>query len=292
MKDNRGAVMAALREVYDGRWERNVGSEGGMTLTWTGRITTIGAVTTAWDVHHAVVALMGDRFLLVRVDSEDKDIRLASGRRAMKNTGSEVEMRKKLSDAVGGVLTKVKGCDIEFTEAEETRLLNAADIVTRARTAVELDYKRDVIDSHAPEMPTRFAKQLVQVVRGCVAIGIARETAMQLAIRCARDSMPPLRSLVLCDVALHPRTPVGNACKRIGKPWRTTKRTMDALVALKLLTCDEIDPAPDDDDDADQGAGKTDKRRKWLYELAEGVDRGALLAMTGNDDPFAAAGVW
>jgi hypothetical protein len=119
MKDNRGAVMAALREVYDGRWERNVGSEGGMTLTWTGRITTIGAVTTAWDVHHAVVALMGDRFLLVRVDSEDKDARLASGRRAMKNTGSEVEMRKELVAAVGGVLAKLQDGDIELTKAEE-----------------------------------------------------------------------------------------------------------------------------------------------------------------------------
>src|SRR5262249_54807127 len=66
----RGGVLAALREVYDGRWERNVGSDGGQTLTWVGRIVIVGAVTTAWDTAHAVVAAMGDRFVLIRIDSD------------------------------------------------------------------------------------------------------------------------------------------------------------------------------------------------------------------------------
>lgn len=30
----RAEVMAALREVYDGRYQRNVGTDGGKTLTW------------------------------------------------------------------------------------------------------------------------------------------------------------------------------------------------------------------------------------------------------------------
>ena len=57
------AVLAALREIYDGRWERNVGIDGGQTLTWTGRIIVIGAVTTAWDSARSVVSSMGDRSL-------------------------------------------------------------------------------------------------------------------------------------------------------------------------------------------------------------------------------------
>ena len=60
-------VLAAIREVYDGRWERNVGTDGGQTLTWTGRIVIVAAVTTAWDAAHAVVASMGDRFALLRL---------------------------------------------------------------------------------------------------------------------------------------------------------------------------------------------------------------------------------
>ena len=63
------AVLAALREIHDGLWHRNVGSDGGQTLTWKGRIVVIGACTTAWDQAHAVVATMGDRFILIRSDS-------------------------------------------------------------------------------------------------------------------------------------------------------------------------------------------------------------------------------
>jgi hypothetical protein len=66
----RGGVLAAIREIYDGRWERNVGTDGGQTLTWTGRIVIVGAVTTAWDAAHAVVAAMGDRFVLIRINSK------------------------------------------------------------------------------------------------------------------------------------------------------------------------------------------------------------------------------
>ncbi len=85
-RDVRASVLAALREVYDGRWERNVGTDGGRSLTWTGRITVIGAVTTAYDTAHGVIAAMGDRFTLVRVDSHLG--RLASGRQRYATSGT------------------------------------------------------------------------------------------------------------------------------------------------------------------------------------------------------------
>ncbi len=70
--------------------------------------------------------------------------------------------------------------------------MDAADIVTRARTGIDYDYRGDVVDAHEPEMPTRFAKQLGQVVRGAAALGVSRHDALRLAIRCARGSIPPL----------------------------------------------------------------------------------------------------
>ena len=65
-RNARGPVLAALREVHDGHWVRNVGIDGGQTLEWRGRIAVIGACTTAWDQAHAVISTMGDRFVLVR----------------------------------------------------------------------------------------------------------------------------------------------------------------------------------------------------------------------------------
>ena len=174
-----------MREVYDGRWERNVGSDGGQTLTWEGRIAVIGAVTTAWDTHHAVTSTMGDRFVLIRASSLKG--RLDAGRSAIRNTGLETEMRREMADAVRKLIEGVNAkAKITVTDAEAESILQAANLVTLARTGVEFDGRGELIDAHAPEMPTRFAKQLTQLVRGAIAIGMERREALALAIRCAR----------------------------------------------------------------------------------------------------------
>ena len=269
----RGSVLAAIREIYDGRWERNVGTDGGQTMTWVGRIIIIGAVTTAWDSAHSVVAAMGDRFVSLRIDSNSG--RVQSGTRAMRNTGVEIEMRKELADAVGGLVAHASTDETKLSDSEIEQLLKVADIVTMARTAVERDYRGEVAYGHAPEMPTRFAKQLAQMVRGGVAIGMSREQAMTLAIRCARDSIPPLRLEILLDIAMNPDSDVTGVRKRITKPWHTTKRELDALHMLALLVCEEETVEPE----VEGAKAKT----KWLYSLAPGFDRKTLLAMAGVD---------
>jgi hypothetical protein len=154
--------------------------------------------------------------------------------------------------------------------------VKVADIVTMARTAVERDYRGEVIDAHAPEMPTRFAKQLTQMVRGGIAIGLSRERAMRLAIRCALDSIPPLRLEIILDVAANPETYPNAVRNRIDKPWSTIKREMEALHILGILRCDE---------EARMQMDLTDKtgmseKRTWRYSLSDGYDEETLLGMT------------
>jgi len=259
----RAEVLGALREVYDGRWSRNVGTDGGLTLEWAGRIALVGAVTTAWDKAHAAIASMGDRFVLIRVDSTIG--RQAAGRRAIGNTGSEVTMRHELSEAVSGVLEAMNTHPLVVSGAETDVLLAAADLVTLARTGVEYDYRGDVIDAHAPEMPTRFAKQLAQVVRGGTAIGMDRRHALRLAIRCARDSMPPLRLAIIDDCAEHPDSSTADIRKRLGKPRATVDRQLQALHMLGVLECDEQETS---------WAGKDVTR--WYYRLSDGIEPTAL----------------
>jgi hypothetical protein len=256
----RAKVLAALREVYDGRWSREVGSGGGATLGWRGRIAVVGAVTTAWDTAHAVISTMGDRFVLLRMDSTIH--RLAAGRKAIGNTGDEAQMRGELAKAAAGAIAGMSTEPITVSEAETDVLLAAADLVALARTGVEYDYRGDVIDAHAPEMPTRFAKQLGQIVRGGVAIGMDRADALRLAIRCARDSMPPLRLAIIDDLALHPRSTTSDVRKRIDKPRTTVDRQLQALHMLSVVTCDEMDSG--------------DGRARWFYSLADGIDPGTL----------------
>jgi hypothetical protein len=65
--ETRGEVMAALREIYDGRWTRHIGSDGGRTLSWAGKIGLLFAATPAIDSYYSVIGSLGDRFLFSRL---------------------------------------------------------------------------------------------------------------------------------------------------------------------------------------------------------------------------------
>src|SRR5262249_26114805 len=132
----RPQVLAALREIYDGRWVRNVGVDGGQTLSWEGRIVVIGGVTTAWDQHHQVVSVMGDRFVLLRMDSTEPVGRVQAAMKAIRNTGRENEMREELAAAFGGLVLHAAQDEVTLTKEEERRLVKMANVVTLARTAV------------------------------------------------------------------------------------------------------------------------------------------------------------
>ena len=111
-------------------------------------------------------------------------------------------------------------------------------------------------------MPTRFMKQLVQIVRGGVAIGMGRGDALRLAVRCARDSMPPLRLAILDDIAEHPASTPTEVRRRIDKPRATIDRQLQALHILGVARLDEEERAD----------GKT----TWRYSLADGIDPSTL----------------
>src|SRR5262245_20929770 len=272
----RQQILAALREVHDSKWDRTVGVSGGLTITWKGRIVVIAACTTAWDSAYSVVAAMGPRFVTIR--SSARVGRTAAGRRAIKNAGTESTIREEISQAVATLIAdaRLPPRDAMLTEDEEDKVVSAADVVTRARTGVEVDYQGNVIDSHEPEMPTRFAKQLTLILRGALSIGIDRPQAMALALRCARDSIPPIRLAVLRDLAANDLTDcrVAEIAKRLRKPWTTIRRTLDALYVLELAVSAELDDEDDEDDEDDKKAKKATKTPH--YALAADVDLSAL----------------
>jgi hypothetical protein len=206
---------------------------------------------------------MGDRFVVVRMDSATSARRASAGQQARKNTGQEAAMRSALTEAVGGLLAHASTqTPLILTDAEAERLDAAADLVTLARTGVDYDYRGDVIDAHAPEMPTRFTKQLVQLLRGGCAIGLARAQALRLAIRCARDSMPPLRLAILDDLAAAPHSSTREVRQRLNKPYTTVDRQLQALHMLGVLECDEL---------------KIDEAKsRWYYRLAQNITPNAL----------------
>jgi hypothetical protein len=207
---------------------------------------------------------MGDRFALLRMRTRAG--REAASRGAIHNTGCEVAMRQELADAVGAVIAHMNTTPYELSDEEVEQVVKLANLVTLARSAVERDFRGDIEFAHDPEMPTRFAKQLVQLLRGAIAIGVGPAEAMRLVRRCACDSLPPLRRDILLDLAEHPGSRVADIRKRITQPRNTVRRGLDCLHMLGLLACEETE--------------ETDRNGKvqtvWCYGLADDFDRDTL----------------
>lgn len=223
-RDARAQVLAALREMYDGRWDRIVGADGGRTLTWSGRLAIVAGCTSAIDSHHAVISIMGTRFLYVRLRSSP-DIVAA----ALNHAGEEAVMRQQLREAVRGFLEHLPGQPYGKTEVG-TALMALASLVARARSPVERDQRSEIRFVPDAEMPTRIVKMLAQLWRAAGLVGIPKPAAWDMVRRVAIDSVPKLRGLVLTLLEPGQKT-IAEIAKETLHPESTARRALEDLAA-------------------------------------------------------------
>ncbi|MGO9156778.1 DUF3854 domain-containing protein [Mycobacterium sp.] len=262
-RDRRDDVLKALREIYDGYWRRQVGTDGGRSIEWKGRIVVIGAVTSAYDRAREVISKLGDRFVLLRVNSNDAEARKDAAKSAVRGVGGEKKMRADLARLVAGLVENIDtAAAINPDDNEIDAIINAADLVTRARTAVDRAPNGEVEEAHMLEMPTRYPKELVQIFRGATAIGLGRDAAMRLVIRAARDSMPPLKLEIVDWLAVHTSGNANGVAVGVDKPYNTTNRQLQELHLLGVVTRVKITGS--------------DSQNRWHYRLADGIDPAVL----------------
>lgn len=232
-RDARAHVLAALREVYDGSWTRHVGTDGGRTLSWYGRVGLVGGVTPTIDRHHAVMGAMGERFTFYRLPEVDAR---THARQALGHSGREKAMRAALQDAAHDALDELR-VPRERTDDETDMLVSLSVLVVKARSAVERDgYTRDIELVPGSEAPTRMIIMLDRLLAGLDAIGCDRTTALAHVRKIAFDSVPALRVAVLR--ALHGgQQDTNDISETVRHPTQTTRRSLEDLVAHGLVEC-------------------------------------------------------
>ena len=229
----RGQVLAALREVYDGRWDREVGTEGGQTLTWKGKCGILAACTTAIDRAHAVMNDMGPRSLFVRLPPADP---AKIGRSALAHMGRETAMRAELAAATAGLLTHLAGSPHD-TEPVADGLIGLASLVALARSPVHRDWGGEVELVGDPEAPTRIIKQLGQIWRACGVLGLGGPESWEVVTRCALDSIPKLRGAVIRYLTgLDKPADTTTIRTALAHPKRTVLRALEDLTAHHVVT--------------------------------------------------------
>lgn len=244
-RDTRAGVLAALREIYDGSWTRHVGTDGGRTLHWSGKLGLIAGCTPEIDAHHAVMASLGERFVLHRMSAVDAEQQAG---RALESVGDEERMRAELATAVAGVFAGRDLVPTGLDADERTRLIRLTSLAVRARSTVSRDsYNREVILVPEPEAPGRLARVFAQLLSGMVAVGVPRAQAWGIVEKMALDSMPALRRQVLATLLLNTnRIDTTSVAETLGYPTTTTRRALEDLAAHGLVTR------------RSQGAGKAD----------------------------------
>lgn len=235
-RDARAGVLAALREVYDGAWTRHVGTDGGRTLTWSGKVGLIAGCTPAIDSHHAVIGSMGERFIMYRLPPVEAE---AQVRRAMAHVGHEAQMREELGEAVARVLAAAPSALLTAPPEAATvdRLVSISTLAVRCRSAVERDaYSREIVLIPEAEAPARLALVLLRLRNALLAIGVDDATTWQLVTKCALDSMPAIRRAVLVDLLAHPDgATTTEIAERSDYPTQTARRALEDLTAHGIV---------------------------------------------------------
>ena len=232
--EQKAETLAALREIFDGAWTRVLGSDGGRTLHWQGKVGVIFGSTGVIDSHYSVIGAMGDRFLLSRL----KPIRDGQFRQALKHVGAaNGRMRRALSEAVAHLFAGRRTHPQHISDAEVTQLDQTLSLAVRLRGPIERDrHSREIEAVHGAEGPARLGLMLERLLAGLDTLGVERNTAMDVVLSVAMDSVPPLRRAAYehlqgCDEP--EETP--KVAAAIGLPTNTVRRALEDLAAYGLV---------------------------------------------------------
>jgi hypothetical protein len=258
--DAKAEVLAALREVYDGAWTRHLGSDGGRTLSWKGKVGLLFGSTGVYDAHYSVIGTLGDRFLLSRLAPVGR----GQFDRALKHGGAgTIQMRKELADAVACLFAGRRPEPRPIADDEIQLIDSVIMLAVRLRGAIERDRQRREIEAvYGAEGTARIGLALERLLAGLDTLGVERALALSVVTAVALDSVPPTRRRAyehlhaLCRDGKEVASTTSIA-EVLALPSVTTRRVLEDLTAYGLI------------ERRAQGQGKADlwAARDWEREL-------------------------
>jgi hypothetical protein len=237
-QESQAEMIAALRRVYDGKYTRRLGVDGGKTLEWKGKAGCLFGATQKYDSHHAIIGTLGDRFVLFRTevtsDEQMEKCQLGLGER----TSVDQELAQAAADLLA-LLPDPLPAPERMNTTEYAALKQVIRLVIRLRAGVVRDsYRRDIDDVHDPEGPARLILALQQLFAGLVLIGVPRDEACAILQRVAFDSTPRLRLRAFNSLTNEWRS-TSEIAAESNLPRVTMKRVLEDLAVQKLALRDD-----------------------------------------------------
>lgn len=238
----KAELLAALREIYDGRWTRVVGSDGGKVYEWTGKIGLLFGCTRIIDSYYGVISSLGDRFLLCRMEPNVNQLLHAA-----KHVGTgTAHMRAKLVEAVTNLFATSLQLPRVTTPEEWEKLDEIVRLAVRLRGSVERDYRTKELENiYGAEGPARFGLTLERLLSGLDCLSVDRTAAFEVVRSVALDSVPPNRRRIYEHLQnVFPNwAETRLIAKDIRLPTVTVRRALEELLIYKLIEKDKIGKA-------------------------------------------------
>lgn len=244
-KDDMAMIMAYLREIYDGKFEKKFGN--GKNVKWEGKVGLIACSTTVIYNKLQDISVMGDRLILYQIEQPD---RIAVQKKIFENedngTDGSVEMADAMQEYMKKVFSFLKRNSIDEKIPIETReeFLEIADFVTLARSGVVWNWRHDrIVYVPEPEMPTRVLRQLIALADALRVINAVdnkkfnlSKNDLKIIVKVALDSISsPRRNLLIIIASYSNGITMTALASEFGMPYETTKDHIDELLAIKLV---------------------------------------------------------
>ena len=229
----RGAVIAGLRDAYDGFTDQGRGNLG--RISYEARFTLLAASTLAIERTDTIEQELGERFIKFRARSADSRDKV---RKAISNLGADSPMRHDIEGAVSLYLDQLpKANNAQVPAQLQEPLVDLAVFTAKARSHVARDRNGVIQYLPRPEVGTRLGKELGKLLLSLAVIrGKDRPDQLDFAtvVRVAEDCIPPNRIVVLR--ALRGECVAASDIERTtGLPHTTSLRTLEDLEVLGLV---------------------------------------------------------
>ena len=237
--DKRQAILAQLREIYDGQYDKPFGN--GKVVNWRGRIGLLAGVTPVIDHHVKVMGMMGPRFLFFRPAQPKPEEQALQA--LTNNYGEQAITKATLAKQVAAFIEDLPNNKPDFSNITLLhRLITVAHLVTTARSPVERSRdNREMEYVPEAEMPARFVQQLQSLALGVALVHGHEEVDeddIRIVTRVALDAIPQPRRLALESLAA-----LKNGCGSLGQIQHsitrqsvsTTRRALEDLMILGVV---------------------------------------------------------
>jgi DNA-binding MarR family transcriptional regulator/energy-coupling factor transporter ATP-binding protein EcfA2 len=244
--DVRSVIMGQLREIYDGKYDKQYGTGEG--VSWTGKITVVAGATYSVHTLRQAYTAMGERFTFYHMLQPDRQ---AAARKTMDNQeeGKMLELREAIAVAVAQlakeILDAMPATLPKIDKDTQNNMILLAELATRARSPIEHDWhspKKEILEANPAEMPTRFAGGLQTYAQAFKVINNYIYGAMTLLeednaiiYKLALDSITNMRRKALTELAKYGSATTAAIATSLNLPTSTLSLHLQDLNALGLI---------------------------------------------------------